>query len=469
MACLGALLLAGCSGSSREAQVPTGPNIVFILADDMRADDFEHMPQTQQLFAEQGLIFDKAFVTHSLCCPSRASILRGQYTHNHQVLTNGNPEGGFEKFYWMGRENSTIATWLKSGGYQTVLIGKYLNGYPRRNHETYVPPGWDEWYGRLHGDGYYDYQLNENGTVVYYGSEEQDYYTDVLAGKAKDYVRRAAGGSRPFFMYLAPGTPHGPFIPAPRHENEYPEAKAPRPPSFDESDVSDKPAWVRGLPELGSADTKRIDDAYGNRLRMLLSLDEMVVGLIEELRDNGQLENTYVFFTSDNGYNLGEHRLVLGKRTVYEEDIRVPLAIRGPGVPAGQITEQMTLNIDFAPTIAELAGVSMPEFVDGRSLVPLLSGTPPATWRSAFLIEHWSGGSGEQEVVPTYAAVRTETQKYVEYAPGNKELYDLSSDPYELESLTASAKPVLVDSLRSRLETLKSCAGQSCREAEDAP
>lgn len=505
LACLGAFLAAGCSGTSQEEpRASTRPNIVFILADDMRVDDFDYMPQTRQLISEQGVTFGEAFVTTSLCCPSRASILRGQYTHNHQVLTNTKPEGGFEKFRSMGHEDSTLATWLQSAGYQTVLVGKYLNGYPGRENDTYVPPGWDEWYARLSQGGYYDYQLNENGTVVSYGDAEEDYYTDVLASEANDYVRRTAGSSSPFFMYLAPATPHGPFTPAPRHENEYSDVSAPRPPSFDEPDVDDKPEWVRDLPRLEESaeettnageeatnageettgieedtagtdeespvDTEEmIDNAYRNRLRMLLSLDEMVAGLVDELRAAGELDNTYIFFTSDNGYHFGEHRINLGKRTVYEEAVRIPLAVRGPGVPSGQTVEQMALNIDFAPTIAELAGVSTPAFVDGRSLAPFLEGAPPDTWRSAVLLEHYSGGNAPQRSAPTYAALRTGTYKYVEYASGEEELYDLSSDPYELESLHASADPALVETLKSRLEDLKTCSGESCREAEDDP
>lgn len=218
---MAAFLAAGCSGSAPagEAQSGARPNFVFILADDMRVDDLEHMPRTRQFFAEEGLAFESAFVTHSLCCPSRASILRGQYTHNHQVWTNASPEGGFEKFRSMGHEDSTVATWLKDEGYQTALVGKYLNGYARRDEKTHVPPGWDEWYGALGGNAYYDYQLNENGEEVSYGSAEEDYQTDVLAEKARDHVRRVAGSASPFFLYLAPGAPHGPFVPAPRHED----------------------------------------------------------------------------------------------------------------------------------------------------------------------------------------------------------------------------------------------------------
>jgi N-acetylglucosamine-6-sulfatase len=170
------------------------------------------------------------------------------------VLQNNASEGGFEKFRSMGREDSTVATRLQGEGYQTALIGKYLNGYARRDDETYVPPGWDEWHAKLGGGGYYDYQMNENGTVVQYDSDEQDYYTDVLTAKAKDHVRNVAGDPSPFFMYLAPSTLHGLFVLAQRHEDAYEDLEAPQPPSFDESDIHDKPAWVRNLPRLDSSE-----------------------------------------------------------------------------------------------------------------------------------------------------------------------------------------------------------------------
>lgn len=214
---------------------------------------------------------------------------------------------------------------------------------------------------------------------------------------------------------------------------------------------------------------EKIDNAYHTRTKMLLSLDEMVAGLVDELRASGELYNTYVIFTSDNGYHFGEHRINQGKRTVYEEAVRVPLAVRGPGVPAGQITEALALNIDLAPTIAELAGLSTPAFVDGRSLAPFLQGAPPETWRSAFLLEHYSGGNAHHRSAPTYAAVRTETHKYVEHENGDRELYDLEADPYELESLHESADPTLVADLENRLEALRACASESCREAENSP
>ncbi len=474
------VLLAALGGTgdatalAQEQEAPQKPNIVFILADDMRADDLEHMPRTRELLLRKGTTFDNAFVTYSLCCPARASILRGQYAHNHQVLDVDPPHGGFEQFRKQGHERSTVATWLQDSGYRTVFLGRYLNGYGESGQVRYVPPGWDDWYAQV-GAGYYDYQINENGRLRSYGNAKNDYYTDVLAREAKDYVRHAANDSRPFFMYLAPKTPHSPYTPAPRHKNAYKNGvKAPRPPSFKEDDLSDKPAWVQRLPPPNPGnkkelDEREIDEAYRARLRMLLSLDEMVATLIGELRATDELKNTYLFFTSDNGYHLGEHWLSLTKRTPYEEAHKVPLVVRGPRVAAGRSVEEMAANIDFAPTFAELGGASAPSFVDGRSLVPLLGDTPPTTsWRTALRLENWRPGMPDL-AAPPYDGIRTETHKYVEHATGEKELYNLSSDPYELESQHKTAEPALAESLKSRLEALRDCVGESCRDAEDVP
>jgi N-acetylglucosamine-6-sulfatase len=478
---LATLAATGDASALAQKQAPEKPNIVLILADDMRADDFEHMPQSHQLLAEQGLTFSNAFVTYSLCCPSRASILRGQYAHNHQILEDDAQDSAFKKFRNLGHERSTIATWLKDSGYKTVLFGKYLNGYDESGDVTYIPPGWDDWYAQISGY-YYNYKINENGRLVSYGYAEKDYYTDVLARQAKDYVRHAAADSSPFFIYLAPKTPHSPYTVAPRHKKSYKKGvKAPRPPSFKEADVSDKPLWVQRLSSLTPGDNKgkitnekKLDQAYRDRLGMLLSLDEMVGGLVEELKVTGELENTYIIFTSDNGFHLGEHWLNLTKRTPYEEAHRVPLVIRGPGVPSGRTVDEIGLNIDFAPTFAELAGASAPSFVDGRSLSPLLVGTQPTSWRSAFLLENWRDQTERKPGNPvlatlTYDGIRTETHKYVEYDTGEKELYDLSSDPYELQSQHKTANPELEASLKTKLNELKSCSGQSCRNVEDAP
>jgi N-acetylglucosamine-6-sulfatase len=221
--------------------------------------------------------------------------------------------------------------------------------------------------------------MNENGKLVRYGSRADDYLTDVVARKSIDFIKRAAAEGQPFFIHLALYVPHSPATPAPRHAQLFPDAQLPRPPSFNEPDVSDKPSFIRNRPLLTERQIAQMQDLYRKRLQSLQAVDEMLASLIATLQATGQLEHTYIFFTSDNGFHMGEHRLNSGKQTAYEEDIRVLLIVRGPGVPAGRVLEHLTGNIDLAPTFAELGRAAIPDFVDGRSLVPLLSSTPPPT------------------------------------------------------------------------------------------
>jgi N-acetylglucosamine-6-sulfatase len=450
------------------------PNIVFILTDDMRASDLNYMPNTTDLLADQGVTFTNASVTRSLCCPSRATILRGQYAHNHNVWTNVAPAGGFRRFHDRGLENSTTATWLDDAGYDTILIGKYLNGYGLYHDghsvsSTYIPPGWDQWHGWVGAYRHTDnkYHINENGQVVtYYRSDIQD--TDLYARTAERFIRQTAGGA-PIFMYLSPNVPHYPAYYAPRHAGMFSDEQLPRPPSFDEGDVSDKPAWVRNKPLLTSTQISGMTKLYRDRLRALQSVDEMVARLVHTLKDTGELSNTYIVFASDNGLQIGEHRL-RAKGTAYEETVHVPLLIRGPSVPQGATRSQMVLNNDFASTFADLSGAKVPSSVDGRSLKPLLSTNPPASWRSAFLIEHRRSAEETPNVraIPNYNAVRTSRYLYVEYlTTGEKELYDLKTDPYELTNIYESAPPTLLSNLKSRLDALSTCAGAGCKRAED--
>ena len=438
----------------------------------MRKDDLRFMPRTRSLIADRGVRFDNAFVTRSLCCPSRATILRGQYAHNHKVWVNTPPTGSFHKFRNAGLEWSTVATWLDGAGYDTVLTGKYLNKY---DDTTYVPPGWDRWNAYL-GD-YYDpdtYRLNQNGKIVAY-SRSQTHDTDNLADKADYFIRQTSSASgasgAPFFMHLSPFAPHFPAYYPDRHAGMFSDASLPKGPSFNERDVSDKPGWVRENAPLTSGKTEDMTRFYRNRLRALQSVDEMVGRLVGALRDTGELSNTYIVLTSDNGIYLGEHRLE-AKAAAYEEAIRVPLLVRGPGVAQGRIRNQLVLNNDLAPTFADLAGASeaTPAFVDGRSLAPLLStfegSSPP--WRSAFLIEHRSSSTEYDNVraIPAYDAVRTAGRLYVEYATGEKELYNLALDPHQLTNRYPSASPRLRQSLQARLDALTGCAGAECRRAE---
>ena len=452
------------------------PNIIFILTDDQDLETLAHMPRVQALLVKQGLTFKNAFVTTPLCCPSRASILTGQYPHNNDILHNAPPLGGFVKFRDRGLEGSTVATWLQAAGYRTALFGKYLNGYPAGDNPTYVPPGWDVWYGKFErgpdiGD-YFGYKLNENGRVMAHGKDPSEYLTDVLVEKAIAFIQSAASDrTRPFFLYFAPYAPHaegapdGPPTPAPRHKGALAHMTAPRPLSFNEADVSDKPSHLQRRPVLNAKQITELDQEYRTRVESLLAVDEAVERIIKALADRGELANSYIFFMSDNGYLLGQHRVPRGKGVPYEESIRVPLVVRGPGISAGETVDYFALNIDFAPTVAELAGASIPPSVDGRSLVPLLRGAKPslANWRQDFLVEFYAP-PGAPPTNQSYYGLRTQDTLYVEYASGEHELYDLKVDPYQLSSLHKAAGSERMKVLSNRLSKLKTCAAETCRD-----
>lgn len=512
------------------------PNIVFVLVDDMDADTIDRAPEKhakhiKSLLIDQGVTFPNFFVNVSLCCPSRMSILRGQYAHNTRVLTNSKPDGGFQKAYAKELEKETIATSLRANGYRTALIGKYLNGYPNTApSDTYIPPGWTEWYSPMqsgqrkkYGNPYcqYNYVLNKDSKLVKYGDKPKDYATDVYTAFAKDFIERSAREGKPFFLYLAPFNIHGPYTPAPRHQDLFPrspENRAPRVDNFNEADVSTKPKFMRQLEPLNKDQIDEIDRDYRKRLRSLQSVDEAVGELVNTLKANGQLDNTYIIFTSDNGYKQGIHRASTGKETAYEEDIRLNLIVRGPGIPAGKKLPQQVGNIDFFPTFADMAGVKPPSFVDGRSFLPLLKGTTPELpkWCSAFLIEHkhdpkrqlalenpierlqnqselqdnnecpdriefpdrsdledrsdlqsLQKGGQVPKNIPTYQAIRTQDYTYVEYETGTKELYDIKQDPHQLKNLASTADPTLLKRLAERLNKLRTCEADSCRAIED--
>jgi N-acetylglucosamine-6-sulfatase len=501
LACVAALIAMVCvscaNSSGRQGADSRHPNIVFIVADDLDLASYTAdpalFPKVHDLMAEQGTTFSNAFVTDSLCCPSRASILRGQYVHNHGVEDNTLPKGGFETWHALGRETSTVATWMHQAGYRTALFGKYLNGYPNTVSPTYVPPGWDDWASPAEGNAYaeYNYQLNENGHLHDYGADPADYLVDVVAKKSVEFIDRN-GGKQPLFLYVAPYVPHQPATPAPRYANAFPGAVAPRPPSFDQADVSAEPAYVRDLPLLGSADINFIDKLYRRRLQSMLGVEDLLSGVVAALARTHQLDNTYIVFISDNGFHLGQHRLPPGKKTPYEEDIHIPIVVRGPGVPAGKTVDSFAREIDLAPTFAEWGHAKVPDFVDGVSLAAQLRpGKQSSTIRDV-LIEHYaplynlqpsaSAGpdndtnpptagapttgpaaplspSGVEPAIPPYRALRTGRYLYVEYSTKERELYDLVTDPYELHNLAATANTNL---LAVRLGRLAKCSGRSC-------
>ena len=439
------------------------PSIVMILSDDEDLASHRVMEKTKALVADRGATFANAFVSYSFCCPSRATLLRGQYPHNHRIEGNEWPTGGYEKFRAMGHEASTVATWLHQAGYKTAFFGKLMNGYEPDRHPPL--PGWDEWHAVGGRFANFDYALNENGKLVAYGNRPEDHLTDVLARKAVEVIRRA-DPAEPLFVYVAPYDPHSPATPAPRHAVRYADEPLPRPPSFDESDVSDKASYVADQPRLEAWQKEALTRHHRERLRALRAVDDMVATVVAALEETGRLDNTYVVYTSDNGFHMGQHRLFVGKTTAYEEDIRVPLVVRGPGILAGQRLEQLVLNNDLAPTFAAIAGVAPPSFVDGRSLLPLFA-KPGTPWRRSFLLERREMETHEISGKAIYDAIRTARHTYIEYGTGERELFDLEQDPYQLTNRAATADPDLLQALSERLAELKNCASTNCRQLED--
>lgn len=439
------------------------PNIVYIVSDDQRFDTLQYMPHTLERLATRGVTFTNAFVTSPLCAPSRASMLTGQYARHHGVRTLALPDGGALKF--VGADQSTLATWLHAAGYRTGMYGKYLTDYskqcPPYAAACYIPPGWDEWHVFL-VQHYYNYALAENDQVNIYGATPADYSTDVLGAKAVDFITSSQG--QPFFLHVGFHAPHqeggAAPIPAPRHDGLFASEPLWRPASYDEDDISDKPAWLGIQPRAGDILSGFLtfgswgDFIRQRQLESLLGVDEAIDAMVNALEATGQADNTIFVFTSDNGHFWGEHRLFFGKNFPYEESIRIPLVIRYPRlIAAAREDDRQVLNIDLPPTLASLAGVPIPASVDGESLAPLLenAATP---WRSDFVIELWS--NNESDGLPTYAGVRNDTRKYVGYpsAP-DAELYDLVSDPYELENRAHDpAYQDVVATLQARLDAL---------------
>ncbi|HEY3669320.1 MAG TPA: sulfatase-like hydrolase/transferase [Acidimicrobiia bacterium] len=486
------------------------PNVLFVLADDLDLAEMRALPHVHALVGAAGTTFDQYLVSNSLCCPSRTTTLRGQYAHNTGVWTNGGDNGGFERAHVNGVEQDTIATRLHHAGYTTSLTGKYLNGYPNGAPPNDVPPGWDNWASPIFGNAYseYDYVLNQNQAYHVYRHRPRDYGTDVYVGLTDHFIRGAARAQRPFFAYLSVYAPHQPAAPARVDRRKFRHARAPRTPSFDQADVSRAPAYVRDLPPFSPSETHEINVLYRKRLRSLQAVDRGVAQLVHTLRVTKQLSNTYIVFASDNGFHLGQHRMPAGKQTPYETDVHVPLLVRGPGVRAGAHVTQLAGNTDLAPTFEAMAGVRAPSFTDGRSLLPLLRGDRPAHWRTSFLVEHrgetgatqparsmlprgstleppdpdQAGPDGQprhREIrdamlldrgadIPDYDGVRTSRYEYVQYATGERELYDLRHDPDEIHNL-AGTRPAVERPLAHRIAHLRRCGGRGCRRAEDRP
>jgi N-acetylglucosamine-6-sulfatase len=459
--------------SAAEPTPLKGPNIIFVLTDDLSLNLLQFMPHVLKM-ERNGATFANYFVTDSLCCPSRSSIFTGEFPHNTGVFRNFEPDGGYGGFNAHGNEPNTFAVALQRVGYKTAMLGKYLNGYePTRNGPAM---GWNEW--DVGGLGYpeFNYALNENGKVVYHGMKPRDYMTDVLSSTAVKFIQKSQGA--PFFIEIATFAPHFPYIPAPRDAGAFPGLLAPRTPAFNAAPDANAAKWLISYPPLSKARIALINRKFRMRARSVLAIDQMIGNLRAAVAAAGEEKNTYLVFSSDNGIHMGEHRLMPGKLTAFDTDIHVPLVVTGPGVAPAHVINGVVENTDLCATFAELAGAGVPATVDGRSLVPLLRGAQVPEWRTLALIEHHGPlvermNKDDPDVParrsgnpPSYEAIRSRDSVYVEYDDGTREYHEYASDPYELRNTFPTLSSGAKASLHAAIDALRICRGaQACWQA----
>jgi arylsulfatase A-like enzyme len=524
---LGALALPAVAQARPAAKAHDGrPNILVVMTDDQAQADVAHMPNVKRLLARQGTTFADAVDSFPLCCPSRATFITGQYAHNHGVA------GNFWPFGWYGMKHraNTLPAWLQRSGYRTALIGKWLNGYGARDAHGEVPHGFDIWRGLLDVSAYdyYNFVMNQNGKLktwgdaefarklvkfakievspdpgglagimralrdqfgdppyTYWGSSNpKDYSPDVTGGITEQLVRSQRHSKKPFFIWWAPAAPHREDVavtllgrpgadprPAPRYAEKSKGYRLPEPPSFNEADFADKPSNMRNAAPLMT--TKQIDQLqldYEGRIGSLLAVDDHVKKLVRVLRQTGQLKNTLIVFVSDNGWLQGQHRVTGDKYLPYEESLRVPLIVRGPGVPAGKTVRGQISNIDFAPTLVDAANAKAGRSMDGVSLLPTLrnhSKRPNRILEIEALDPLFRGNVPVNAWDRPYSGVRTDRYTYVVYKEtGEQELYDRRKDPYQLTNVAADQAYAKVKSrLAAALKKLSRCKGRSCNIA----
>ncbi len=430
-----------------EATTSTPPNIVLILTDDQADGDLQFMPKTNVLVGDQGVRFTNYYTATANCCPSRSTLLTGLYARKHDIIGNSAPEGGATLF----NDSSTLATWLSSVGYRTGLFGKYLNNYSLL--DTYIPPGWSDWFA-LSNESYYNYNVVDNGTKVFYGTDPSDYSTYVLRDRVVQFIE-STPVEQPFFVYFSPKAPHeanttNPYaVPAPEDDGTMSDVAPYRPPNYNEEDVSDKPLWIR---QQALWDQAKIDDTdlkYQKRLESLQSVDRAVETIVNTLIETGRIDNTIIIFASDNGFSLGSHRW-LAKQCPYEECSNVPLLVRAPGV-APRTDDSLVVIPDITASIKEWAGINDSLELDGRSFVELLT-NPAAPQRDHLLLEELGIGPNRN-----YQAVVTKDYMYGEYANmTDVELYNLNTDPFQLQNLaTDSTYNTVISDLKDKLYSYK--------------
>ncbi|KAI5624415.1 glucosamine (N-acetyl)-6-sulfatase b precursor [Silurus asotus] len=481
----------------RCAQCVKASNMILIVTDDLDVElgGMTPLKKTKSLIGDAGVTFSNAYTATPLCCPSRSSILSGKYPHNHMVHNNSLSGNCSSKAWQAGPEKQAFPVYLSKMYYQTFYAGKYLNQYGINDTGGvgHVPPGWDQWHALVGNSKYYNYTLSNNGkSEVHKDDYEKDYLTDLILNRSLNFLD-SRSPQHPFFVMLCPPAPHSPWTSAPAYQKSFAKVQAPRDGSFNKAG-KDK-HWLLRQPvnPMPNSSIDFLDDAFRKRWQTLLSVDDMVEKLVKKLEDIKELNNTYIFFTSDNGYHTGQFSLPIDKRQLYEFDIRVPLLVRGPGIKANQTLQDPVLNIDLPMTILDIAGVNISILdMDGQSFLPQLAPSlRNGTSRPYFLVEYTGEGHltedpdcpklgpGVSQCFPdcvcedafnnTYACVRTfkdSNLQYCEFADDESfvEVYNITADPHQLENIVKKVDPALLQVMNQRLIKLQSCHGDSCRK-----
>ncbi|XP_047425105.1 glucosamine (N-acetyl)-6-sulfatase (Sanfilippo disease IIID), b [Mugil cephalus] len=472
-------------------------NVVLIVADDqdLQLGGLTPMKKTRQLIGGEGASFVNSFTVTPLCCPSRGGILTGRYPHNHQVRNNSLGGNCSSPAWQKGPEAEAFPVFLSKQKYQTFFAGKYLNqyGHKEAGGVGHIPPGWDQWHALVGNSQYYNYTLSVNGKAEPHGdSYEKDYLTDLILNRSLHFLDDRSP-QHPFFMMLSPPASHSPWTAAPQYQKEFTNIQAPRDGSFNKP-AKDKHWLLRqAVNPMSNSSITFLDNAFRKRWQTLLSVDDMVEKLVKKLESMKELDNTYIFYTSDNGYHTGQFSLPIDKRQLYEFDIRVPLMVRGPGIKPNQTLQAPVLNIDLAPTILDISGLNLSSVnVDGQSFLSQMAPSlRNGSARPFFLVEYTGEGSptadpscpklgpGVSQCFPdcvcedaynnTYACVRSLDDKvnlqYCEFADSESfvEVYDLKKDQHQLVNIVKTVDPSVLQTMNQRLIKLQSCSGDSCR------
>ncbi|KAF9164832.1 hypothetical protein DFQ26_000963 [Actinomortierella ambigua] len=467
------------------------PNFIVFLTDDQdqRYNSLDYMPLVNKYIRKEGTEFTNYYTTSAMCCPSRVSLWTGQFAHNTNITDESAPHGGYSKFTEQKLDDNWLPGWLEAAGYSNNYIGKFINGVTQSR--KYAPKGFKNTHWEpLVSPGIYTFYdpifATNDGPIERLTGK---YQTDVISDKSiKLLDDLATNKTDPFLLVISPTAPHDevwfdkgrtiftPPVPAKRHEHLFKDARVPRSPNFNPDD-QDKVSWIQTLPKLTQDEEAQLDEKFRNRLRSLQATDELVERVIQRLEDHGQLDNTYIIYTTDNGYHLGTHRMYAGKQTAYEEDVNIPFLIRGPGVAKGRQNDAVATHTHFAATVLRLAGLPTPDHLDAPS-IPVLAQDDrnAASFQSeTFAVEFWAGAFMENKTFRStqnvYKSVRVfgngNNFFYSVWCTGEHELYDLTKDPYQIHNAYAQTlvkKPYLIDRLDALLNVLRTCKGQTCRD-----